>query len=187
MSKDLTTSQIDRQNILNNDVALSEIEKAVNLKCIVWDDRLYLTKDMVAAFFGVDIRTIERYISKYSDELESNGYTVLKGKKLQEFLDAYESNFATDINVGRKIRALSVFDFRAFLNMAMLLVESETAFELRRIILDIVIDKNNHSAIITEEIFAAVQKEKSNRSNVVMDENGQQVRKSTKYSSKKKS
>lgn len=30
MSKDLTTSQIDRQNILNNDVALSEIQKAVN-------------------------------------------------------------------------------------------------------------------------------------------------------------
>ncbi len=106
MSKDLTTSQIDRQNILNNDVALLEIEKAVNIKCIVWNDRLYLTKDMVATFFGVDIRTIERYISKYSDELESNGYTVLKGKKLQAFLDVYESNFATDINVGHKIRAL---------------------------------------------------------------------------------
>ena len=146
MSKDLTASQIDRQNILNNDVALPEIQKAVNIKCIVWNDRLYLTKDMVAVFFGVDIRTIERYISKYSEELESNGYTVLKGKKLQEFLNAYESNFATDINVGHKIRALSVFDFRAFLNMSMLLVESETAFELRQIILDIVIDTINQKA-----------------------------------------
>lgn len=146
MSKDLTTSQIDRQNILNNDVALPEIQKAVNIKCIIWNDRLYLTKDMVASFFGVDVRTIERYISKYSDELESNGYTVLKGKKLQEFLNEYESSFATDINVGHKIRALSVFEFRAFLNMAMLLVESETAFELRRIILDIVIDTINQKA-----------------------------------------
>lgn len=45
---------------------------------------------------------------------------------------------------------------------------------------------DNHPAIITEEIFAAVQKEKANRSNVVVDENGQKVRKSTKYSSKKK-
>lgn len=51
--------------------------------------------------------------------------------------------FATDINVGHKIRALSVFDFKAFLNMAMLLVESETAAELRRIMLDIVIDTIN--------------------------------------------
>lgn len=42
-----------------------------------------------------------------------------------------------------KFRALSVFDFKAFLNMAMLLVESETAAELRRIMLDIVIDTIN--------------------------------------------
>ena len=146
MSKNLTTSQIDRQNILNNDIALPEIQKAINIKCIVWDDKLYLTKDMVATFFGVDIRTIERYISKHGSELESNGYTVLKGKKMQEFLSAYENDFATDINVGRKIRALSIFDFRAFLNIAMLLVESETAFELRRIILDIVIDTINQKA-----------------------------------------
>lgn len=45
---------------------------------------------------------------------------------------------------------------------------------------------DNHPAIITQEIFAAVQKAKANRSNVVVDENGQRIRKSTKYSSKKK-
>lgn len=146
MAKDLTSSQVDRQNILNNDVALPEIQKAVNIKCIIWNDSLYLTKDMVANFFNVDVRTIERYISKNTDELESNGYAVLKGKKLQEFLEVYESTFATDINVGSKIRALSVFDFRAFLNIAMLLVESETAAELRRIMLDIVIDTINQKA-----------------------------------------
>ena len=146
MAKDLTTSKIDRQNVLNNDIALLEIQKAVNIKCIIWNNSLYLTKDMVASFFNVEVRTIERYISKYSEELESNGYTVLKGKKLQEFLTVYESTFATDINVGRKIRVLSIFDFRAFLNIAMLLVESETAAELRRIMLDIVIDTINQKA-----------------------------------------
>ena len=73
-------------------------------------------------------------------------FRSLKGKNLQEFLEIYENNFATDINAGHKIRALSVFDFRAFLNMAMLLVESETAAELRRIILDIVIDTINQKA-----------------------------------------
>lgn len=45
---------------------------------------------------------------------------------------------------------------------------------------------DNHPAIITEEIFTAVQKEKAIRSNVVADEDGHQSRKSTKYSSKKK-
>lgn len=43
---------------------------------------------------------------------------------------------------------------------------------------------DNHPAIITEEIFEAVQKGKANRSNIVVDENGQSVRKSTKNSSK---
>ena len=143
MAKDLTTSKLDRQNVLNNDIAFPEIQKAVNIKCIIWNDNLYLTKDMVATFFGVEVRTIERYINKYSEELQGNGYAVLKGKKLEEFLKIYENNFATDINVGHKIRALSVFDFKAFLNMAMLLVESETAAELRGIMLDIVIDTIN--------------------------------------------
>ena len=146
MAKNLTTSKIDRQNILNNNIALAEIQKAVNIKCIIWNDSLYLTKDMVSSFFGVDIRTIERYISKYGEELESNGYKVIRGKDLQEFLEIYENDFATDINVGRKVRALSIFDFRAFLNIAMLLVESETAAELRRIVLDIVIDTINQKA-----------------------------------------
>ena len=45
---------------------------------------------------------------------------------------------------------------------------------------------DNHPAIISEEVYAATQKEKANRSNVTVDENGQKVRKSTKYSSKKK-
>lgn len=146
MKKDLTTSQLDRQNILNNDVALREIQTAVNIKCIIWDDKFYLTKEMVATFFNIDVRTIERYIVKYGEELENNGYRVLKGKNLQNFLEVYQANFATDINVGHKIRALSIFDFRAFLNMAMLLVESETALELRRIILDIVIDTINQKS-----------------------------------------
>lgn len=46
--------------------------------------------------------------------------------------------------------------------------------------------KDNHSAIITEDVFAAVQEAKTDRSNVVVDENGQEVRKSTKYTFKKK-
>lgn len=43
----------------------------------------------------------------------------------------------------------------------------------------------NHPAIVTEEIFTAVQNAKVARSNVIVDENGQKIRKSIKYSSKK--
>ena len=39
MNKDLTTSVIDRQNVLNNPYALAEIEKAAGLNGIVFEGR----------------------------------------------------------------------------------------------------------------------------------------------------
>ncbi len=140
MAKDLTTSRLDRQNILNNDIAVEEIKTTTEIRGVLLEDKYYLTKEMVAAFFEVDERTIERYISAYSEELTENGFEVLRGKRLQAFFEAYKQEFASDINVARKTRALSVFDFRAFLNMAMLLAESERARALRQLMLDIVID-----------------------------------------------
>ena len=118
MAKDLTTSQIDRQNILNNELAINEIKETINLKSVFWNEKYYLTKEMVATYFEVDIRTIERYISNHNDELSNNGFEILKGKRLHDFIETYNQEFATDINVGRKFRALSVFDFRSFLNLA---------------------------------------------------------------------
>lgn len=143
MEKDLTASQVDRQNILNNEIAVLEIQKTSKIDCVFFEDKLYLTKEMVASFFEVDIRTIERYIASFSDELKSNGYEVWKGKKLKEFLNAYSKHFGTDINVGAKTTVLGVFDFKAFLNIGMLLSESENARVLRQLMLDIVIDLIN--------------------------------------------
>lgn len=143
MPKDLTTSKVDRQNILNNDIAISEIQKTSNIDCVFFENKLFFTREMVATFFDVESRTVERYISVFSEELAANGYELLKGKKLQEFIAAYNEHFATDIDVGHKIRAMSVFDFRSFLNMAMLLTESENARLLRKTMLDIVIDLIN--------------------------------------------
>lgn len=85
MAKDLTTSQIDRQNILNNEAALTEIQEAVNIKCIIWNERMYLTKEMVASFFGIDIRTLERYICKFGEELKKTGIWCLEEKNCGTF------------------------------------------------------------------------------------------------------
>ena len=108
-----------------------------------FEEKFFLTKEMVADFFEVDVRTIERYISSFSDELKKNGYEVLKGKRLKEFLKSLNEHFGADINVGAKITVLGVFDFKAFLNIAMLLSESENARVLRQLMLDIVIDLIN--------------------------------------------
>lgn len=123
MSKDLTTSRLDRQNILNNDTAIKKIIKKSDINGIFWNEKIYLTRDMVANFFEVDIRTISRYLEQNTEELVSNGYQILKGKKLKEFM-AVANNSGKDINVPAKTTVLGIFDIRAFLNMAMLLSES---------------------------------------------------------------
>lgn len=142
MPKDLTTSRIDRQNILNNEPAVEEIQAKSGINGIVWNGGVFVTREMAANFFDTDIRTIGRYIEQNGEELAENGYQVLRGKKLKSFLEA-AGNSGKDINVLTKTTVLGVFDFRAFLDMAMLLSESARARALRQLMLDIVIDLIN--------------------------------------------
>lgn len=142
MAKDLTTSRLDRQNILNNEIAVEEIQTKSGMEGILWEGKMFVTREMTASFFDVDIRTISRYIEQNNEELSANGYEVLKGKRLKSFITA-ANNSGKDINVPTKTTVLGVFDFRAFLNMAMLLSESERARALRQLMLDIVIDLIN--------------------------------------------
>ena len=44
MAKDLTNSKIERQNILNNNFAISEIEKACSIEGIFFEDKIAFTK-----------------------------------------------------------------------------------------------------------------------------------------------
>jgi hypothetical protein len=143
MAKDLTTSQVDRQNILNNDLAIYEVQNQTGLQGIIFEDKLCFTKSMAATYFDVDVRTIERYVSENTEEISNNGYEILKGKRLKTFIDCVISQDVPDINVGNisnRTPQIAIFEFKAFLNMAMLLTESENAKVLRKIMLDIVID-----------------------------------------------
>ncbi len=146
MAKNLTTSQVDRQNILNNELAVSEIQKTSKIDCVFFEGKFYLTKNMVAEFFDVEVRTIERCVSANADEIISNGYEIIKRKKLKAFLKKLYDLDVPDINVGNisnRTSQLAIFDFKAFLNVAMLLSESENARILRKLMLDIVIDLVN--------------------------------------------
>jgi hypothetical protein len=143
MDKILTNSAIDRQNILNNPYALEEIQKATGFPGVLFNGEYKFTVSQLAKIFEVDERTIKRYLEKYPDELSANGYIVLRGKLLEQFKIAAEKQFGKDIDVPTKTTVLGVFNFRALLNLAMLLVESEKAKVLRGVILDIAIDTIN--------------------------------------------
>ncbi len=136
MSKQLTTSAIDRKNILNNSFAVKHIQEDVGIRGFLFEQEYIFTSKQVATFFEVDEKTIDRYLSEYSEELRQNGYEVISGKKLQKLKEL----FGRDINVPTKTTFLGVFNFKAFLNLAMLLVESEKARVLRGFILDVLID-----------------------------------------------
>lgn len=77
MKKNLTTSPVDRQNIINNQLAVNEIEKAVGIKGVLFEGSYRFTKQQIAEFYEVDNRTIERYLERFKDELTINGYEVL--------------------------------------------------------------------------------------------------------------
>jgi len=143
MSKDLTTSEIDRQNILNNPYALAEIEKATGIQGIPFEGRTVVLKEQVAAFFEVTPRTVDNYLEKFTSELARNGYEVLRGKRLKDIRLSIQKAFGHEADFATKTTVLGVFDFRAFLNLAMLMTESHRAGLVRQLILDIVIDTIN--------------------------------------------
>ena len=143
MSRDLTNSSIERQNVLNNPYAVAEIQKAARIQGIVFEDRVVVLKDQIADFFEVTPRTIDNYLKNFEAELRQNGYEVLRGNRLESFKSALKEQFADETDFITKTTVLGVFDFRAFLNIAMLIAESERARLLRQTILDIVIDTIN--------------------------------------------
>lgn len=134
---DLTTAQLQRQNILNNRYALRAAEQHLQLGGVVFQGQTVFTKQQVMALFEVSDATVERYISNHGEELKGNGYQLLKGKTLKEFKDLVDVSL---INEGNKAPLLGVFSFRAVLNLAMLLTESERAKAVRSRLLDIVMD-----------------------------------------------
>lgn len=138
--RDLTISAIDRQNILNNHDAVTNIQQYLGVSGMLFQNEYRFTKEKLADFYGVDTSTIDLYLSQYEKELKHNGYELFKGATLK----AFKEEFGGVINIQSKTTQLGVFNFRAFLNLGMLLVESEMAKAIRSKMLDIVIDTLNH-------------------------------------------
>src|SRR6188768_1125775 len=120
---DLTVSAIDRQNILNNQEAVNNIQKHLGISGMMFNGEYRFTRQQVSEFYFIDNSTIDRYLSQHEPELKHNGYVNLKGKALKEFKDLFGPLLAE----GAKAPQLGIFNFRSFLNLGMLLGESEKA------------------------------------------------------------
>lgn len=139
--KDLTGSAIDRQNILNNVKAVENIQDYIGISGMLFEGEYRFTRQQIADFYVIDNSTIDRYLSNNEEELKHNGYITLKGKVLKAFKEQF--GWMLQDGGGLKAPQLSVFNFRSFLNLGMLLHDSEKAKALRSAILNIVIDTLN--------------------------------------------
>ncbi len=108
-SKDLTASQVDRQNILNNPYVLTELEQASKAQGIEFEDKVLLTKEQVVLFFEVTPRTIEKNLEKFGEELRQNGYEVIRGNRLKEIKEAIEAQGGNETDFGTNTLYLTVF------------------------------------------------------------------------------
>lgn len=152
--KDLTNSSVNRKNILNNNNAIKAVYENIGFYGVMFDGKYRYTKQQVAQYFEVDTRTIERLLEDHRQELTTNGYELFTGVKLKSLKDTITqlSNEQTDTNVGLlnqhidnemislNAKSVSIFTYKAFLNLGMLLSGSEKAELLRSAILDIMID-----------------------------------------------
>ena len=103
-----------------------------------------MVKEQVATFFEGTTRTTDNYIEQFSDELRQNGYEVLRDNRLKSFKKEVSTQDVNELDfVNIKVPQLGVFDFWAFLNLAMLITEINRSRLLRQMILDIVIDTIN--------------------------------------------
>lgn len=121
---DLTVSNIERQNVLNNKYAVAKIKDNLGVTAMDFEGQYLFTKKMVADFYEVDVSTINRYLSEYVDELQHNGYVLYRGKRLKEF----KLQFGHLINETSKTTQLGLFNFRAFLNIANAICNKSTDF-----------------------------------------------------------
>lgn len=140
----LTVSKVARQNILNNKYALQEIQNGIGLQGVIYDKEYRFSKKQVASFFGVEERTLNYYLKTHNEELRQNGYKVLAGKELKDFIHVVSEQKVEEVwDISSRTPKLAVFNFRAFLNLAMLLTNNEKARQVRSIVLDISISAIN--------------------------------------------
>lgn len=122
-SQTLRASVAERTDVLDRVRALSLLP-----------DGLHVTTRMVADYFEVGERVVNRLMQRHREELTENGMRVLRGSELDVFkrdtLSLYEQSRPQPRS------NLTLYTRRAVLNVAMLLRDSEVARAIRRYLLD---------------------------------------------------
>jgi hypothetical protein len=97
---------------------------------VLLPDGLHVTTRMVADYFEVSEKAVYSLVQRHREELESNGYRVLKGSNALELV-----TFNTKVTQVSG-RGVAIYPRRAVLNVGMLLRDSDVARRVRTHLLD---------------------------------------------------
>ncbi|MCH6161496.1 restriction endonuclease [Streptomyces marispadix] len=125
----LLESQTLRAAVAERTEALEKV-KALTLL----SDGLHVTTRMVADYFEVAERTVNRLMQRHREELTENGMRTLRGSELELFKRDILSPFPESYPQPRS--NLALFTRRTVLNVAMLLRDSDVARRVRTYLLD---------------------------------------------------
>lgn len=121
----LVESRALRGSVVHRTEALDKVKILVMLP-----DGTYVTTRMVADYFEVPESTINNLSQRHREELEANGFRVLRGVDKSAFVKL-NMRF-TQVSGG----GIAIYDRRAVLNVAMLLRDSDVARRVRAYLLD---------------------------------------------------
>lgn len=125
----LLESQTLRASVARRTEALDKV-KVLSLL----PDGLHVTTRMVADYFEVTERAVNRLMQRHREELTENGMRTLRGSELEFFKRDILSLFPGSYPQPRS--NLALFTRRAVLNVAMLLRDSDVARRVRTYLLD---------------------------------------------------
>ncbi|GAA4858114.1 hypothetical protein [Kitasatospora terrestris] len=120
-----------RRQLAGRTDALDKVKALVLLP-----DGVHITTRMVADYFEVDEKVVQKVTERHRSELAANGMAVLRGAELQEFKTDMLSVFPAGYPQARS--GLALFTRRAVLNVALLLRGSAVARQVRQHVLDVV-------------------------------------------------
>ena len=122
----LVESRALRGRVVHRTEALDKVKVLVMLP-----DGTYVTTRMVADYFEVGERAINALALRHREELEANGFRVLRGVDKSRFVSCNMQ--LTQVSGG----GIAIYDRRTVLNVAMLLRDSNVARQVRTHLLDV--------------------------------------------------
>lgn len=109
----------------------TDVLDKVGVLCTLPDD-MHVTTDMVAEFYGTTAEVIRQVVVRNRDELDTDGYFVLKRSEVSDSL----SLTPDQLGMPRTAPTMSLFPRRAVLRVGMLLRDSVVARKVRDYLLD---------------------------------------------------